>query len=125
MLGPRSPPRPSNPWQDAQTDSNAFRPSSAKEWPAWFLLAGDFAFCAPACNTSAQAEKNTEAMAAQRMRQDESNMKTAPLQAVAREWVPVICIMAAECDFAAFPMNFEELKVSFALQKIPLNETGR
>jgi len=28
--------------------------------------------------------------------------------------------MAAECDFAAFPMNFEELKVSFALQKIPL-----
>jgi hypothetical protein len=52
-------------------------------------------------------------------------MKTAPLQAVAREWVPVICIMAAECDFAEFPMNFEELKVSFALQKIPLNETGR
>jgi hypothetical protein len=27
---------------------------------------------------------------------------------------------AAESDFAALPMNFEELKVSFALQKIPL-----
>src|SRR6266852_6651719 len=90
MLGPRSPPRPSNPWQDAQTDSNAFRPSSAKEWPAWFLLAGDFAFCAPACNTSAQAEKNTEAMAAQRMRRVERNMKTPLLQAVVRERISII-----------------------------------
>jgi hypothetical protein len=120
MLGPRSPPRPSNPWQDAQTDSNAFRPSSAEERPARLSLAGDFLFCAPACNTSAQAEKNTEAMAAQRMRRVKRNVKTAPLQFVVCEPISVILSWAAESDFAALPMNFEELKVSFALQKIPL-----
>jgi hypothetical protein len=48
-------------------------------------LAGDFSFCAPACNTSAQAEKNAEAIAAQRIRREESNMKTAMLEVALRE----------------------------------------
>jgi len=88
---------------------------------AWLaFIGGDFLFCAPACNTSAQTEKNTEAMAAQRMRREERNVKTALLQFVVREPISVILSWAAERDFAALPMNFEELKVSFALQKIPL-----
>src|SRR4029077_9851450 len=95
-------------------------PSSAEEWPAWFLLAGDFAICAPACNASAQAERNTEAMAAQRMGREERNIRTALLQVAVRERISVICIVAAKCDFPALPMNIGELKVSFALQKILL-----
>jgi hypothetical protein len=37
-----------------------------------------------------------------------------------QERVSVICIAAAESDFVALPMNLQQLKVSFALQKIPL-----
>src|SRR5437879_388726 len=126
MLGPRSPPRPSNPWQDAQTDSNAFRPSSAEEWPAWVLLAGGFVFCSPVCNTSAQAEKNAEAMAAQRMRREESNIKSALRQVAVRERISVICIVAAKSDFSRAPYEHWGVKSIICVAKNPAhNESGR
>jgi len=37
-----------------------------------------------------------------------------------RERTSVIWLVAAESDFVALPIKFDELKVSFALQKIPL-----
>jgi hypothetical protein len=70
-------------------------------------------------------EKNMEAMAAQRMRREASEWTTALLQVVGLAQLSVISITAAEINFTALPRKFEELKVSFALEKIPHNETGR
>ncbi len=47
-------------------------------------------------------------------------MKPRLLKVVIRERTSVIWLVAAESDFVALPIKFEELKVSFALQKIPL-----
>lgn len=47
-------------------------------------------------------------------------MKPALLQVVMCEWTSAIWLVAAESNFVALPIKFEELKVSFALQKIPL-----
>jgi hypothetical protein len=42
-----------------------------------------------------------------------------------RERISVIWLSAAESDFVALPIKFEQLKVSFALQKIRSHETAR
>ena len=47
-------------------------------------------------------------------------MKPALNQVVMRERTSVIWLVAAESDFVALPIKFDELKVSFALQKILL-----
>jgi translation elongation factor EF-Ts len=48
-------------------------------------------------------------------------MKLVLLQVVMHERMSVIWLVAAETDFVALPIKFEQLKVSFALQKIPLS----